>query len=98
MSYTDSVDRSIGVALARHAEQAFPAEIGLWPRVETGVTARRGPSWRRAVGLALVVLALSSLALTPVRTFAVDRFQQLHGQHSPVDHGPHAPVDPHHAR
>jgi hypothetical protein len=98
VSNTCSFDRSIGVALARHVEQAVPAEVGLWPRVEAAVTARRGPSRRRAVGLALAVLALSSLALTPVRTFAVDRFQQLHEQHSPVDHGPHAPVDPHHAR
>ena len=95
----DTFDRSIGVELARYAEQAIPAEIGLWPRVQAAIAGRRRPSRRLvALGLALVVLALSLLAVTPAWTFAGDTMQRLHGPHAPVDHGQHAPVDNHHPR
>ncbi len=99
MKNTDSFDRSIGVELARAVEHAIPVEVGLWPRVKAAIARRRGPSRRLvAVGLALLVLALSLLAVTPAWSSAADVFPWSHGPHAPVDHGPHAPVDNHHAR
>ncbi len=82
MTQEDPVERRIRSHMAAKRAAVTPPtnlETTILRAIDsTPVSVRRGPSWRRvALGLALVVLALSLFAATPVRTLAGQTLQRL---------------------